>query len=294
MEHQRLLGEYRDPASRRRVVVASSSPTTGILVIDRDLPSALDVRLLARLAPDEPPGNADILCADYLSRIAAGEDCTCRRITARDLAGALELDTDATGSGPHDAGHPGDPCDGSDGDLEDECGHRYALRPVALAGTPQLRWCRHERPARERLSSTSSPLSLRDVVGTLERYDPLLALTSHALSGAARGAAISTSVLRAELTRVLESPIVLNRRLREAVTTAVARGELSMSQIAMRCGRMKRDTRGNLSGETSWLARRLGLLPEGGHARPTPWIHTDVLALIARSGLGVAPREVEL
>jgi hypothetical protein len=67
-----------------------------------------------------------------------------------------------------------------------------------------------------------------------------------------------------------------------------------MSEIAIRCGRIKRDGRGNESGETSWLARRLGLLPEGGHDAPTPWIHSEVLALIARDGIGVSPREVEL
>jgi hypothetical protein len=69
---------------------------------------------------------------------------------------------------------------------------------------------------------------------------------------------------------------------------------LSLSEIAIRCGRVKRDHRGNESGETSWLARRLGILPEGGRNAPTPWIHSDVLALIAREGLGVSPREVEL
>jgi len=69
---------------------------------------------------------------------------------------------------------------------------------------------------------------------------------------------------------------------------------VSLSAIAMRCGRVKRDPRGNLSGETSWLGRRLGLLPEAGEASPTPWVHSDVLALIARRGLGVSPREVEL
>ena len=42
----------------------------------------------------------------------------------------------------------------------------------------------------------------------------------------------------------------------------------------MRCGRTKRDRRGGLSGETSWLGRRIGELPEGGEAEPTPWIHS--------------------
>ncbi|HYB24222.1 MAG TPA: hypothetical protein VED41_10520, partial [Solirubrobacteraceae bacterium] len=78
------------------------------------------------------------------------------------------------------------------------------------------------------------------------------------------------------------------------VLSAVDVQELSMSEIAIRCGRVKRDRRGNEAGETSWLSRRLGLAPEGGHSTPTPWIHSDVLALIARSGLGISPREVEL
>jgi len=87
---------------------------------------------------------------------------------------------------------------------------------------------------------------------------------------------------------------VLNRGLREAVQRKVARGELSMSQIAIRCGRIKHDKKGKQSGETSWLARRIGQLRESGMDRPTPWVHTDVLALIARAGLGIAPREIEL
>jgi hypothetical protein len=36
------------------------------------------------------------------------------------------------------------------------------------------------------------------------------------------------------------------------------------------------------------------MLPEGGRRTPTPWVSSDVLALIAREGLGLAPREVEL
>jgi hypothetical protein len=93
---------------------------------------------------------------------------------------------------------------------------------------------------------------------------------------------------------VIESPLVLNRRWRERVEHAVADWGLSMSEIALRCGRVKRDKRGKESGETSWLARRIGQLPEAGAEHPTPWVHSDVLALIARDGLGVSPHEVEV
>ena len=137
-------------------------------------------------------------------------------------------------------------------------------------------------------------VSVREAIACVERYEPLRALTARALAFHDREGDTSVTVLRAELRRVQESPIVLNRALREAVLDAVERRGQSMSEIAMRCGRIKRDAAGNESGETSWLARRLGLLPEGGRKTTTPWIHSDVLALIARDGLGVSPREVEV
>jgi hypothetical protein len=82
--------------------------------------------------------------------------------------------------------------------------------------------------------------------------------------------------------------------LRETVQRELRLGALSMSEIALRCGRVKHDRRGNTSGQTSWLARRIGQKPEGGGDRPCPWIHSDVLALIARDGLRLSPHEVEL
>jgi hypothetical protein len=121
----------------------------------------------------------------------------------------------------------------------------------------------------------------------------VLALTRRALADREQDGAISVAVLRAEAARVLTSPIVLNRKLRVTALATIERRGLSMSEIAMRCGRIKYDAAGNASGETSWLARRLGILPEGGRRTPTPWIHSDVLALIARDGLGLSPHEVE-
>jgi hypothetical protein len=155
---------------------------------------------------------------------------------------------------------------------------------------PELRWSRHDCVE----GKHEEIVSVREVVGALESYEPVRALTLLALAEHGPNAGTSTTTLRSEFRRVLNSPIVLNRGLRGAVVGSVERGQLSMSEIAIRCGRVKRDRRGNESGETSWLGRRLGLLPEAGQERPTPWIHSDVLALIARRGLGVSPREVEL
>jgi hypothetical protein len=154
-----------------------------------------------------------------------------------------------------------------------------------------LRWC--QRDPRQ-IPGRLQPLSLRETIARVESYEPMVTLTRRSLAVHRDDAGVSTSVLGAELTRVQESPIVLNRRLREVVLGALDRQGLSMSEIAIRCGRVKRDCNGNESGETSWLARRLGLLPESGQSKPTPWIHSDVLGLIARRGLAISPREVEL
>ena len=151
----------------------------------------------------------------------------------------------------------------------------------------ELRWQRVDAGGALR------PVSVRDVVAAMQSYEPVLTSTVRALALHAGQPEVSTSTLRAELTRVLESPIVLNRLLREAVLQRIAGRGLSMSEIAIRCGRTKRDRNGNESGDTSWLARRLGLLPDAGQQTPTPWVHSDVLALIARSGLALSPHEVE-
>lgn len=132
------------------------------------------------------------------------------------------------------------------------------------------------------------------MIAQLESYEPALELTNRALAAHRDDPGLSTVALQAELDRVAGSPIVLNRKLREVVAETVAREKISMSEIALRCGRIKRDCKGNESGETSWLARRLGILPDGGGGAPTPWIHSEVLGLIARRGLGLCPREVEV
>ena len=137
-------------------------------------------------------------------------------------------------------------------------------------------------------------MSLREAIACLQDYEPVRTSTVWALLRYRGDGEVSTTVLRAELQRVQHSPIVLNRKLRQVVLATIEREHLSMSEIAIRCGRVKRDASGNESGETSWLARRLGILPEGGRDMPTPWIHSDVLGLISRQGLGISPREVEL
>ncbi len=279
---RRPLARYTDAHGHQREVVSRRAAAGSVLVIDRDALTRGDRRLVAHLAADEPAENAALICGLYLED-AAGSAPVCRRVVTEDARSAPVTHYEQ-------ADLPADPAltgialsDGRG------CVHRLERIDSGMS-IPELRW--RSQPCEA--SDAPTTLSTREVIARLESYEPVRTLTLRALAGHGADTGLSTTVLRAELERVLESPIVLNRRLREVTLSTVASQELSMSEIAIRCGRVKRDSKGNVSGETSWLARRLGLLPEGGHTAPTPWVHSDVLALIARRGLGLSPREVEL
>ncbi len=266
-----VLRRHTEDGETTREVVVLPAYAGARLVVDRDLRSGEGQRLLARIDPDEPVSNADLVCECYLASPPTARRCRPPRRT--DAMPARVAD---------------EHCDDDAWSVRSNgCVHALSALPGDMS-IPELSWTR---------ALTGSPavaVSLRSAIGLLESYEPLCRHSRQALGRYGEDPTVSTSSLRTELARVQRSPIVLNRGLREAVLASIGRGEASMSEIAMRCGRLKRDAKGNRSGETSWLARRIGLLPEGGHRAPTPWVHTDVLALIARDGLGIAPREVEL
>ena len=274
------LGCYTEPETGASREIISLAATQGsVLVIDRLADTPADPRLIAHLAADEPPENARLVSSLYLADENRGR---CRALTSADqkLGPFAEIAPDATTD------------DSNDGPLRDLDGSTYRIRRIAPNGSfPQLRWTRSLHPT---LDEPFESVCLRDVVAGLEAYEPASSITANAIARHHHDRGLSTHCLRAELQRVAASPIVLNRRLREMVQQKTSGGELTMSEIAIRCGRVKRDRRGNISGETSWLARRIGQLPEGGQAQPTPWISSNVLALIAREGLGIPPHEVEL
>jgi hypothetical protein len=243
------------------------------LLVDRCEADGADARLLAHLASDEPDANAWLVCREFLANPWRGA----RRVRAADFGAPGEGDQRSAAS---ESFQPEV--------LTDAAGRRYFLR---ASGSPaELRWHRESRGR----GGGVLMLSARDVVGALEAYEPVCAITRAAVARYRRDRRLSVSALAVELRRIEASPIVLNRRLLEAVLEAVREQGRSFSAIAMSCGRVKHDRRGNGSGETSWLARRVGLLPSSPGARPNPWVHSDTLALIAREGLGIAPREVEL
>ena len=278
------LGHYTDTTGNTREVIAGRRGDGSVLVVDRDAVTFGDRRLVAHLAADEPAENAALVCAHYLEDAHRGR---CRRVTAEDLTGRPFADHEE----PKRLA-PGSPYGTELVDRRGDGNDVYRLELVHTGNSAvDLRWHRHARPGSP---VAPTPVCLREVVGAVESYEPVCGLTLRALGTYRENSGVSIAVLRNELERMRESPIVLNRKLRQAVLTVVECQGLSMSEIALRCGRVKRDSKGNASGETSWLARRVGVLPESGATRPTPWVHSDVLALIARNGLGISPREVEL
>lgn len=277
------LGRYTDATGRLREVIAGRRGDGCVLVVDRDALTLGDRRLVAQLAVDELAENAALVCALYLRDAHRGR---CRRIIAEDLTGKPLTEEDEQ---PREFARETDLV-GRHGGAEENVVYRLKLVRTDAAAR-ELRWCRHSRRG---APAAPTPVRLREAIGVLESYEPVCGLTRRGLTEYRDDACVSTAVLRVELERLCESPIVLNRKLRQTVLTAIERHGLSLSEIAIRCGRVKRDSKGNASGETSWLARRLGILPESGSSRPTPWVHSNVLALIARNGLGISPREVEL
>lgn len=280
------LGGYRDACGRRRELVALRACAGSLLVVDRDADTLADRRLVAHLGADEPAANAVLVCRDYLSHPSGR---WCRRLRPGDLLAAPPGDPLDLPPGRHarawlDTPAPVAPVAAG--------GYLHELRPIGRErAAVELRWCRR---CQGRSTGHWEPVGLREVIAALESYEPVRSITAAAIASQHNEPPLSLRQLCAEYRWLCTSPVVLNRALREAVQRAIEGDELSMSEIALRCGVLKRDRRGKRSGETSWLARRVGLMPEGGAKRITPWIHSDVLALIAREGLRVSPREVEV
>lgn len=287
------LGAYRDSDGRRRELVAIRAAGGSTIVLDRDAATLADRRLVAHLGADEPVENAALVCRHYLDE---PDGRWCRPLSSEDLLAA------GPGDDPLVAG-PG-------GDFEAHADFEAAANPVcaieadgwryrmlAVPGehsSRQLRWCRRALDPAVWPVEDWQQVRLRDVVGALESYEPMRTLTARALVDRRDEPRLLLRRLCSEYERLCTSPIVLNRRLRESVLRSVERDGTSLSELALRCGIVKRDSRGRVSGETSWLARRIGLMAEGGRSGITPWIHSDVLALIARQALRVSPREVEV
>lgn len=103
----------------------------------------------------------------------------------------------------------------------DSAGRWYRLRAVSDDGCSSSdRWTRsHSRTK----TADFELITLRDVVGALESYEPAREVTVIALNAHRDDRHISTKQLGEGLSRLLRSAHVLNRGLREAVDRLVRR-----------------------------------------------------------------------
>jgi hypothetical protein len=271
----RVLGSYQDPEGASRSVLAIEGQDGSTLVIDRREGAISDIRLVDRILADEPVlddsiDNARLIAKHYLADPSRGR---CRVLRPSDLDYEDEAE---------EAPVPSETLVARDGT-------HYRLH-AGEAGTSgrTLRW------STVRADGSCKIVSLRTVIGTLEHYEPARSMTIAALTRhARRNKGVRTSILAAELRGLDRGAFVLNRGLREAAIRTVARKEASWSEIALRCGRIHAMARGQRCGDTSWLKRRLGIMPDSASGQVTPWLRAETLALIAH-GLGVDPVSVEI
>ncbi len=188
----RVLERFRDERGRAREIVSRRGARGSVLVIDCDPLDTSDARLVAHLSADEPTANARIVCGSYLA--AEPESRRCRALDPLD-----ELDAPigaVLGRGPGVLARESPEVRGPTG--------AYRLRGVPCAmSIPSLRWT-ISPPG---VSSAPLVVSLREAIGALESYEPFREITRAALTRHEDDPAISTTTLRAELGRVLDSPM---------------------------------------------------------------------------------------
>jgi hypothetical protein len=277
------LGRYReDDTGAVRSIVALAGAGGSVVVVDRLAGTKADARVIACIAAEEDPGNASLIAQLYLADENRGR---CRELTSEDLSSSTANVTGDAGQGEGTVAPSY-----SDGVLDEE-GVRYSIRELdggEGGAARELRW------ARRSAGGEWQALTLRETIGHFEDYEPFMAMAAAAVAANKDNPAIGVATLHCELRRQQDSPIVLNRGIRAAVLRAVNEQGLSLSEIAARCGRRHSGCDDFSSGDTTWLQRRIGVKKEAGSDGPTRWVHTDVLALIARDGLGLAPHEVEV
>lgn len=252
---------YRNQNGEQREVVIYERPEQSTLVIDRNNESHADLRLVGEIPTDEPEANARLLACMW-----AGCPLEKRHIAVY------------TGELPHVP-------EALPTRLAiDEVTYRIALVAREHGPGNDLRWV-IERPGRPAVVTT-----LRQVVAAFEAYEPATAMSNAAIELTPEEVDGGHAVLARELNRVRSSRRILNRGLREAVQAEVARGT-SLAEIAARCGRVE-IVKGASKGESSWVARRVGLAGDG-HGVPRRWIDRDVLVQIA-AAISLTPADVEL
>jgi hypothetical protein len=292
------LARYREPETGAwRAIVALSAKDGATLVVDRLVGTKADARVVARIAPEEDASNAQLMATMYAEDPERG---VCRELTNEDMQGAAEQSRSVNDPGDNAGAETGAEVEADAEDvapvdptmvLHHDDGGSYSLRSVNCrpnGASQELHWVCEK-------AGECKTMTLRDTIAHFEAYEPFMAMTTAAIAAGPGQQNVSVAILKSELKRQEESPTVLNRGIREAVLKAVNdREDLSLSVIAARCGRQHNRANNCVSGDTTWLQRRIGIRNESASDKPTHWVSTEVLALIARKGLGIAPREVEV
>ncbi len=154
-----------------------------MLVLDRDAATLCDRRLIAHLAADEPHENAELVCNHYLR----GREGAL--VSARATRGSADLSAwPAKRIGMrHDLNSQDALVTGRDG-------NRYRLSPVpGERCILQMRWC---RAAAESDDRCWQQVSLREVVGAVESYEPMRTLTEQAIARHDKDHSVSVTRLR--------------------------------------------------------------------------------------------------
>ena len=154
-----------------------------VVIVDRDTARPQDRVLVAHLFAEEPAANADLLCALYVA------DCRAREVRCARYTGEQPV------SGPDHGGHAGA---GEELLRASGCAYRLELSRARMT-IPELR--RVRSPA----CGGRDAVSVRDVVAATESYEPVLTVTMRALALRRDDGGVSTTVLRAELARVLRA-----------------------------------------------------------------------------------------
>ncbi|MHB8492637.1 MAG: hypothetical protein ACYDA6_10565 [Solirubrobacteraceae bacterium] len=255
----KTLGAYRDPQGTRRTLLMVRSGKGSTLVIDRRDGPDSDMRLVGHLASDESIDAAHTLAKLYRDDPTHGR---CRALQLEDLY-----------TTPYERPQPID----TDAELADAGGKRYRLAKVSDRGNSAdaaaWSWVTigpHGRYA---------PVTLRDVIGAVEEYDPARRMTVALLARDEPG----TSKLRDELRRLDHGNRVLVRGLRERAVAAVERGDVTWTTLAQRV-----QSTTSARAETTYVQRRLGLRPEQPGGLCARWMNHDTFMRFA-AALGVDP-----
>ena len=170
-----VLERYRAPDGCAREIVRLDAVAGSTLVVDRCAADAGDPRLVAHLAADEPADNARIVCACYLTERCSRRPCALPRALQ-----PCDLRTAPLGDVPPAA--PDERAAAARA-LVDEHGRRHRLAAVAttVLMIPELRWLR-ELPAGSH--GPAELVSVRDVTGALQAYEPVRTLSAEAIRAA--------------------------------------------------------------------------------------------------------------